>query len=70
MGIKLLDDNLWVTSMDDYLKSGHQRTYYPLKLPKVELMTNYLQEIKRLEELIEEKKKKTTFLQFMQDNGE
>ena len=65
-GIKLLDDN-W-----DYLnlelpEEWTSEDLLPFEATEVELMTNYLQEIKRLEVLIEEKK--TNLLQFMQDNG-
>jgi hypothetical protein len=65
-GIKLLDDN-W-----DYLnlelpEEWTSEDLLPFEATEVELMTNYLQEIKRLEILIEEKK--NNLLQFMQDNG-
>ena len=65
-GIKLLDDN-W-----DYLnlelpEEWTSEDLLPFEATEVELMTNYLQEIKRLEGLIEEKK--ANLLEFMQDNG-
>ena len=62
-GIKLLDDNWDNLNLES--RSG-QRTCCPLK-PEVELMTNYLQEIKRLEVMIEEKK--ITSCNSCKDNG-
>jgi hypothetical protein len=65
-GIKLLDDN-W-----DYLnlelpEEWTSEDLLPFEATEVELMTNYLQEIKKLEALVEEKK--NNLLHFMQDNG-
>jgi hypothetical protein len=66
MGINTLDSH-W-----DYLdlelpEEWTSEDLLPFEATEVELMTNYLQEIKRLEALIEEKK--TNLLEFMQDNG-
>ena len=65
MGVSILDSH-W-----DYLdlelpEEWTSEDLLPFEATEVELMTNYLQEIKRLEVLIEEKK--TNLLQFMQDN--
>ena len=65
VGVNILDSN-W-----DYLnlelpEEWTSEDLLPFEATEVELMTNYLQEIKRLEVLIEEKK--TNLLQFMQDN--
>src|SRR5690554_6403768 len=66
MGINTLDSH-W-----DYLdlelpEEWTSEDLLPFEATEVELMTNYLQEIKKLEALVEEKK--TNLLQFMQDNG-
>ena len=66
MGINILDSH-W-----DYLdlelpEEWTSEDLLPFEATEVELMTNYLQEIKRLESMIEEKK--ANLLQFMQDNG-
>ena len=66
VGIKLLDDN-WDNLDLDLPEEWTSEDLLPFEATEVELMTNYLQEIKRLEVLIEEKK--TNLLQFMQDNG-
>ena len=65
-GIKLLDDN-WENLNLDLPEEWTSEDLLPFEATEVELMTNYLQEIKRLESMIEEKK--TNLLQFMQDNG-
>ena len=64
-GIKLLDDN-WDNLNLELPEEWTSEYLLPFEATEVELMTNYLQEIKRLEVLIEEKK--TNLLQFMQDN--
>ena len=64
-GIKLLDDN-WENLNLDLPEEWTSEDLLPFEATEVELMTNYLQEIKRLESMIEEKK--TNLLQFMQDN--
>jgi hypothetical protein len=66
MGINTLDSH-W-----DYLdlelpEEWTSEDLLPFEATEVELMTNYLQEIKRLETLVEEKK--NNLLHFMQDNG-
>ena len=65
-GIKLLDDN-WDNLDLELPEEWTSEDLLPFEATEVELMTNYLQEIKKLEALIEEKKK--SLLQFMQDNG-
>ena len=65
-GIKLLDDN-WDNLNLELPEEWTSEDLLPFEATEVELMTNYLQEIKRLESMIEEKK--TNLLQFMQDNG-
>lgn len=65
MGISTLDSH-W-----DYLdlelpEEWTSEDLLPFEATEVELMTNYLQEIKRLESMINEKK--ANLLQFMQDN--
>jgi hypothetical protein len=65
-GIKLLDNN-WDNLNLDLPEEWTSEDLLPFEATEVELMTNYLQEIKRLETLIEEKK--ANLLQFMQDNG-
>src|SRR5690554_1718220 len=65
-GIKLLDDN-WDNLNLELPEEWTSEDLLPFEATEVELMTNYLQEIKRLEILIEEKK--NNLLQFMQDNG-
>lgn len=64
-GIKLLDDN-WYNLNLELPEEWTSEDLLPFEATEVELMTNYLQEIKRLESMIEEKK--TNLLQFMQDN--
>ena len=64
-GIKLLDDN-WDNLNLELPEEWTSEDLLPFEATEVELMTNYLQEIKRLEVLIEQKK--TNLLQFMQDN--
>ena len=64
-GIKLLDDN-WYNLNLDLPEEWTSEDLLPFEATEVELMTNYLQEIKRLESLIEEKK--NNLLEFMQDN--
>lgn len=64
-GIKLLDDN-WDNLNLDLPEEWTSEDLLPFEATEVELMTNYLQEIKRLESMIEEKK--VNLLQFMQDN--
>ena len=64
-GIKLLDDN-WENLNLNLPEEWTSEDLLPFEATEVELMTNYLQEIKRLEVLIEEKK--NNLLQFMQDN--
>src|SRR5690554_1368799 len=65
-GIKLLDDN-WDNINLELPEEWTSEDLLPFEATEVELMTNYLQEIKRLEILIEEKK--NNLLHFMQDNG-
>jgi len=65
-GIKLLDDN-WENLNLGLPEEWTSEDLLPFEATEVELMTNYLQEIKRLESIIEEKK--ANLLQFMQDNG-
>ena len=65
-GVRLLDDN-WDNLNLELPEEWTSEDLLPFEATEVELMTNYLQEIKRLEELIEEKK--INLLQFMQDNG-
>ena len=64
-GVNILDDN-WDNLNLDLPEEWTSEDLLPFEATEVELMTNYLQEIKRLELLIEEKK--TNLLQFMQDN--
>ena len=64
-GISILDDN-WDNLNLELPEEWTSEDLLPFEATEVELMTNYLQEIKRLEVLIEEKK--TSLLQFMQDN--
>jgi hypothetical protein len=65
-GIKLLDDN-WDNLDLKLPEEWTSEDLLPFEATEVELMTNYLQEIKKLEALVEEKK--ANLLQFMQDNG-
>ena len=65
VGISILDDN-WDNLNLDLPEEWTSEDLLPFEATEVELMTNYLQEIKRLESMIEEKK--TNLLQFMQDN--
>ena len=65
-GVKLLDDN-WDNLNLDLPEEWTSEDLLPFEATEVELMTNYLHEIKRLESMIEEKK--VNLLQFMQDNG-
>ena len=65
-GIKLLDDN-WNNLNLELPEEWTSEDLLPFEATEVELMTNYLQKIKRLELMIEEKK--ASLLQFMQDNG-
>lgn len=65
-GIKLLDDN-WDNLDLKLPEEWTSEDLLPFEATEVELMTSYLQEIKRLEVLIEEKK--NSLLRFMQDNG-
>jgi hypothetical protein len=65
-GIKLLDDN-WDNLNLDLPEEWTSEDLLPFEATEVELMTNYLQEIKKLEALVEEKK--NNLLHFMQDNG-
>ena len=64
-GIKLLDDN-WDNLNLELPEEWTSEDLLPFEATEVELMTNYLQEIKRLELMIEEKK--ANLLEFMQDN--
>ena len=64
-GIKLLDSN-WDNLNLELPEEWTSEDLLPFEATEVWLMTNYLQEIKRLEVLIE--KKKVSLLQFMQDN--
>ena len=66
VGVNILDDN-WDYLDLDLPEEWTSEDLLPFEATEVELMTNYLQEIKRLEVLIEEKK--NNLLQFMQDNG-
>ena len=65
-GIKLLDDN-WDDLDLEIPEEWTSEDLLPFEATEVEMMANYLQEIKRLEALIEEKKK--SLLEFMEDNG-
>jgi hypothetical protein len=65
-GIKLLDDN-WDNLNLELPEEWTSEDLLPFEATEVELMTNYLQEIKKLEALVEEKK--NNLLHFMQDNG-
>ena len=65
-GIKLLDSN-WDNLNLELPEEWTSEDLLPFEATEVELMTNYLQEIKRLESMIEEKK--NNLLEFMQDNG-
>jgi hypothetical protein len=65
-GIKLLDDN-WDNLDLELQEEWTSEDLLPFEATEVELMTNYLQEIKKLEALVEEKK--NNLLHFMQDNG-
>ena len=64
-GVKLLDDN-WDNLDLKLPEEWTSEDLLPFEATEVELMTNYLQEIKRLEALVEEKK--NNLLHFMQDN--
>ena len=66
LGVNILDDN-WENLNLELPEEWTSEDLLPFEATEVELMTNYLQEIKRLEVLIEEKK--NNLLQFMQDNG-
>jgi hypothetical protein len=66
VGVNILDDN-WDNLNLELPEEWTSEDLLPFEATEVELMTNYLQEIKRLEVLIEEKK--NNLLQFMQDNG-
>ena len=65
-GVNILDEN-WYSLDLELPEEWTSEDLLPFEATEVELMTNYLQEIKRLESMIEEKK--TNLLQFMQDNG-
>ena len=65
-GVNILDEN-WDNLNLELPEEWTSEDLFPFEATEVELMTNYLQEIKRLEVLIEEKK--TNLLEFMQDNG-
>ncbi len=66
VGVNILDNN-WDNLNLELPEEWTSEDLLPFEATEVELMTNYLQEIKRLEMLIEEKK--NNLLQFMQDNG-
>ena len=66
VGVNILDDN-WDNLNLDLPEEWTSEDLLPFEATEVELMTNYLQEIKRLEVMIEQKK--VNLLQFMQDNG-
>ena len=66
MGVNILDSH-WDYLDLDLPEEWTSEDLLPFEATEVELMTNYLQEIKRLEMLIEDKK--ANLLQFMQDNG-
>ena len=65
LGVSILDDN-WDNLNLELPEEWTSEDLLPFEATEVELMTNYLQEIKRLELMIEEKK--ANLLQFMQDN--
>lgn len=65
-GIKLMDDN-WDNLDLEIQEDWTSEDLLPFEASKVETMANCLREIKRLEALIEEKKK--SLLEFMEDNG-
>ena len=66
LGVNILDEN-WYNLDLKLPEEWTSEDLLPFEATEVELMTNYLQEIKRLETMIEEKK--NNLLQFMQDNG-